>query len=96
MASAPGDPASDDRFGFSALVSRHPPRIRVRGVDEIEACADERIEQIERGRFIGESTPKTFPPKASGAISNPVFPSLRLFIALNESLRHSVPDRRNT
>src|SRR5689334_23171556 len=24
--------------------------------------------------------PKTFPPKASGAISNPVFPSLRLFM----------------
>ena len=38
---APRDPAADDRLGFAALVARHPARVRVRGVDQVEAGVDE-------------------------------------------------------
>ena len=46
------DPAADDGFGFTALVPRHPARIRVRGVDQVEPGADEGVEQPERGGFV--------------------------------------------
>src|SRR5438552_4698070 len=46
------DPASDDRFRFATLVSSDPPRIGVRRVDQVEAGADEGVEQPERHRLV--------------------------------------------
>ena len=46
-------PVADDRLGFAALVARHPARIDVRGVDEVEARLDEGVEQLEGRRLVG-------------------------------------------
>src|SRR4029453_8293421 len=46
------DPTADDRLRFAALVAGHPAGIRIRGVDQVEAGADERIEEPERRGFV--------------------------------------------
>jgi hypothetical protein len=45
-------PAADDRFRFAALVARHPRRVHVGGVDQVEAVVDEGIEQLEAAFFV--------------------------------------------
>jgi hypothetical protein len=45
MVAALRDPAPDDRLGFTALVAGDPARVGIRGIDQIEAGIDERVEQ---------------------------------------------------
>ena len=50
---APREPFPDDGFGFPAHVARHPCRIAVGGIDEVEAEVDEALEDREGGRLVG-------------------------------------------
>jgi hypothetical protein len=52
-AAAPLEPVADDGLGFAALVAGHPGRISIRRIDEVEAGANEPIEQIEGPRLVG-------------------------------------------
>ena len=47
-----GEPVADDRFRLTALVAGYPGRIRIGGVDQVQAGIDERIEHGERGRLV--------------------------------------------
>ena len=44
---------ADDRLRLAAGVARHPARVHVGGVDEVEAGVDERVEQRKRGGLVG-------------------------------------------
>ena len=75
------EPLADDRFRFTTTIARRKSGISVSRVDEIKSGGDESIEQPE-GRCSSTVQPKTFPPNASGATSNPELPKLRLLIFL--------------
>ncbi|KAG1469333.1 hypothetical protein G6F57_012230 [Rhizopus arrhizus] len=47
------EPFADQRFRFAAGIARHPRRVHVGGVDQVEAGVDEGIEQGEAGLLIG-------------------------------------------
>ena len=48
FASAAGlQPLADDGFGLAALIAGYPARVNVRGVDAVESCRHERVEQFE-------------------------------------------------
>src|SRR5437879_4673065 len=44
-------PVADHRLGFAALISGHPLRIDVRGIDKIEAGSDKCVQQLKRSRL---------------------------------------------
>ncbi|MBP2480371.1 hypothetical protein J3A72_000663 [Stenotrophomonas sp. PvP093] len=50
---AAGKPLADQRLRFAAGIARHPGRIHIGGVDQVEAGVDEGIEQGEAGLLIG-------------------------------------------
>src|SRR5690606_21363950 len=52
LAAAP-QPLADDRLRLAALVPGNPGRVRVRGVDEVEAQVDEAVEDREGGGLVG-------------------------------------------
>jgi len=47
------EPASQQGFGLTALVARYPVRVRVGGIDQVEAGVDESIQQGEGCRLVG-------------------------------------------
>ncbi|CAM2149016.1 hypothetical protein PT2222_200147 [Paraburkholderia tropica] len=47
------EPFADDRLRLAALVARHPGGVDVGGIDEIQARVGERVENRERGGFVG-------------------------------------------
>src|SRR5690606_3927260 len=46
-------PGTDDRLGLAAAVARCPRRVGVGGVDEVSALGHVRVEDGERGLFVG-------------------------------------------
>src|SRR5262245_52798016 len=47
------EPTSNDGLGFAALMSRHPARIDVSGVDRRQTRVDHHVEDPETGRLVG-------------------------------------------
>ena len=46
------DPAADDRLRFPTFMTRHPTRVRICGVQEIETRFDKCVEQPKRHCFV--------------------------------------------
>jgi len=46
------EPAAHDGFRFATLVARHPGRVHIGGVDQIEAGIDEGVQQCKRGLLV--------------------------------------------